>query len=180
MQLIGQRRLGSLLLSIELPGVEFKLLTFKNVAVASSTLSWAGRNASVQSTGVELFSDLLVNDSTSGVLLELGKEMSRSLGFGSGLVTLLDLLLVEIKVIVLKVPLSEWIGINGHDAVLHNGLGSDELVVGSVVDNVQNSGLSRDGFGTPGEVTCVDSKSAILHVGTSASNWSNSFLAQFG
>jgi hypothetical protein len=171
---------GSLLLSVELLGVEIKFFALENVSIASSTLSWAGRNASVQSTGTELFSNLLVDDSTSGVFLELGKNMSGSLGFGSGLVALLDLLLVEVKVILLKVPLSEGIGINGHDAVLHDGLGSDELVVGSVINDIKNSGLSGDGLGTPGEISSINSECSVLHVGSSSSDWSNSFLAQFG
>lgn len=170
----------SLLLSVKLLDVEIEFFALENVSIASSALSWAGRNASIQSTGSELVSNLLVDDSTSGVSLELGKEMSGSLGFGSGFVALLDLLLVEIKVIMLKVPLSEWSGINGDNAVLDDGLGSDELIVGSVINDIKNSGLSGDGLGTPGEISSINSECSVLHVGSSSSDWSNSFIAQFG
>jgi hypothetical protein len=177
---LGCYCVGSLLLSVHLLDVEIEFFALENVSVASSALSWAGRDAGVQSTGSELISNLLVDDSTSGVFLELGKEMSGSLGFGSGFVALLDLLFVEVEVIMLKVPLSEWIGINYDNAVLDDSLGSDELVVGSVINDIKNSGLSGDGLGTPGEVSSINSESSVLHVGSSSSDWSNSFIAQFG
>merc|ERR1712127_946061 len=110
---VEKEDMRSLLLLVELSGIEFKLFSFENVAIASSTLSWAGRNGGQQSTGVELISTLWVDKSTSGVLLELGNKMLGSLGLGSGLIGLLDLLLVKLNVIMLEVPLSEWVGING-------------------------------------------------------------------
>ena len=96
-----------------------------------------------------MITNLWVDNSTSGVLLDLGDEMSGSLGFGSGLIRLLDLLLVKVDIIVLEVPLSEWIGINGDNAVLDEGLGTDKLVVGGVVNDIKNSSLSGLRFRTP-------------------------------
>ena len=77
-------------------------------------------------------------------MLQLGYEVSGSLGFSTSLVGLICLLLVQLNVVVLEVPLSEWSGIDGHDAVLHDGLGSHKLVVRGVVNNVKNSGLPGD------------------------------------
>ena len=50
------------------------------------------------------------------------------------------------------VPLSEWGGIDGNDATFDQGLGSDQFVVGGVVDDIDNTNFSCDGFSSPGEV----------------------------
>ena len=139
----------SLLSSLEFLLVEFKLSTFENVTIASSRLSWSGRNAGEESTGVELVGNLLLNDSSLGVGFGHGGGMSGLLGLGSEGIGLFNFLLVELDVIMLQVLLSEKIGIDGDNAVLDDGLGSDELVVGSVVNNIQNSALSSEGFGSP-------------------------------
>lgn len=126
----------SLLPSFEFLLVELKLSSLKDVAVASAGLAWSGGDAGEESTRVELVGDLWVNDSTGSVMLELGLEMSGSLGLGSSFVAFFNLFLVKLNVVSLQVPLSEWIGINGDDAVLDDGLGSDKLVVGGIVDNI--------------------------------------------
>ena len=137
---------GSLLSSLEFLLVELKLSSLEDVAVTAAGLAWAGGDASQESTGVELVGNLGVDDSAGGVVLELGFEMSGPLGLGSGLVALFNLFLVKLNVIASQIPLSERIGINGDDAVLDDGLGSDKLVVGGIVDNIQNSGLSGEGL----------------------------------
>lgn len=40
------------------------------------------------------------------------------------------------------IPLPVREAVNQHDAVLHQGLGSDQLVVGGVVDHVDDPGLA--------------------------------------
>ena len=50
------------------------------------------------------------------------------------------------------VPLSEWGRIDGDDATFDQGLGSDQFVVGGVVDNIDNTNFSCNGFSSPGEV----------------------------
>ena len=126
---------------------------------------------------MELLGNLWVDDSTSSSVLELGFEMSGPLGLSSSFVALFNLFLVKLNIVASQVPLSERIGINGDDAVLDDGLCSDKLIVGGVVDDIENSGLSGKGLGTPGEVASVDSQSSVLIVSTSSSDWSNSFLA---
>lgn len=44
------------------------------------------------------------------------------------------------------VPLPVWGAVNEHDAVLHQGLCPHQLVVGSVVHNINNSGLASAAF----------------------------------
>ena len=50
------------------------------------------------------------------------------------------------------VPLSEWSRIDGDDATFDQSLGSDQFVVGGVVDNIDNTNFSCNGFSSPGEV----------------------------
>ena len=83
-----------------------------------------------------MIGNLLVDDPTGGVPLELGCKMARSLGLGLSLLTLLNLLLVELNIVMLQVPLSKCTCIDGDDAVLDDGLSSYKLVVGSVIDNI--------------------------------------------
>lgn len=95
-------------------------------------------------------------------------------------VLFLSLLLVEVDVIILSVPLSEWVGINNDNAVLHNSLGSNKLVVGGIVDDIKNSGLSGDAFRSPGEVSSVDLQGSVLVIASSGSDWSDSLGSKLG
>lgn len=40
------------------------------------------------------------------------------------------------------IPLPVWEAVDEDDAVLHQGLGSDQLVVGGIVDHVDDPGLA--------------------------------------
>ena len=177
---MANTRQYSLLLSLEFLLVELKLSTFEDVSITSSGLTWSGGDASEDSSGVELIGNSLFDDSSLGVLLGHGGSMSGLLELGSGGIALFNLLLVELNVVMLQVPLSERIGIDGDNAVLDDGLGSDELVVGCVVDDIKNSSLSSDGLRSPGEVSDIDSEGSPFKVSTSASDWSDSFCAQLG
>ena len=44
------------------------------------------------------------------------------------------------------VPLAKWRRVDGDDGVLHERLGSDQLVVASVVDGIDDTRLAGDGF----------------------------------
>lgn len=44
--------------------------------------------------------------------------------------------------VVSLIPLPEWKAVNKDDAVLHQGLGSDQLVVGGIVDHINDPGLA--------------------------------------
>ena len=50
-------------------------------------------------------------------------------------------------------PLTERSSIDDNDSVLHEGLGSHQLVVASVVDNVDDTSLPGDSLTTPREVS---------------------------
>ena len=89
-----------------------------------------------------MIGNLSFESSSLGVSFSHSSGMSRLLGLSSGGIGLFNFLLVELNVVVLQVPLSERIGIDGDDAVLDDGLCSDELVVGGIIDNIKNSALS--------------------------------------
>lgn len=71
------------------------------------------------------------------------------LGFGAGLIGLLDLLLVQLNVVMLKIPLTEGGGVDLDDRVLDQSLGTDKLIVRRVVENVNDTCLARLALGTP-------------------------------
>ena len=60
------------------------------------------------------------------------------------------------KLIVEPLPLSEGGGVDHDNGVLDEGLGPDQLVVASVVDNVDDPGLAGSGLGGPGKVASVE------------------------
>ena len=50
-------------------------------------------------------------------------------------------------------PLSEGSSINDDNGVLDEGLGSDQLVVASIVDHINDPGLAGNSLRAPREVT---------------------------
>merc|ERR1712071_363194 len=164
----------SLLLALELLDVEVEFAALEDVAIKTAGLSGAGRDAGEQVVGIELVGNLLFDLACSGgAALKHGLDVIGALGLGAGLVGLFNLLLVKLNVVVLEEPLSEGGGVDSHDAVLDEGLGTDELVVGSVVHNIDDTGLAADGLRAPGEVTGINTESAVLKVTTTAADHSH-------
>ena len=64
-------------------------------------------------------------------------------------------MLTETNGIVRFIPLTERSGINLDNSTLDKSVGTDQLVVGGVVNDSQDTSLARDAFGTPREVTTV-------------------------
>ena len=81
-----------------------------------------------------------------------------------------------------EIPLSKGSSIDGDDAVLDEGIGTDQLVVGCIVDDVDDSGFMSHRLGSPVEVAFFDSESSEFVVATSDSDSSDSGFAveQFG
>ncbi len=164
------REACSLLLSLELSEVEIKLSALENVSIETAGLAWAGGNAGEQVVGVELVSELGVDFTVGLSVLEGGLDVTRSLGLTAGFFSLFNLLLVKLNVVVLQVPLTEGSGVNPDNSVLDKGLGAHKFVIGSVVDNVENTGLATDGLGAPGEGTSIDAECAVLEVATTTTD----------
>merc|ERR1712194_786205 len=66
------------------------------------------------------------------------------LDVGGGLAVLL--LLADLDTVVLLVPLTVWGGIDLDDAALHEGVGTQQLVIGGVVHNVKHTSALGDGY----------------------------------
>ena len=164
----------SLLPLLQLLEVELELLAFKDVAVSSAGLSWSGRDASEKSTSGELIGNVLVDGSVGLSLLEGGKNVSALLlgfsGNSSALSSLLLLLLSKFNIVLLGIELLEGSGVDLDDGVLDDGLGSDELVVGGVVDHVQDSGLGGESLGSPNVVALIEAESSELVISTAAAD----------
>jgi hypothetical protein len=157
-------RVSSRLLLVHLLLVELELLTLKNVSVSTARLSRTGGNASQKTTAVELIGKLLFENSILLVSGKLSLHMARSLGGSAGLVGLFLLLRVEFNIVFAEIPSSEGVGINQNDGVLDKSLGTHKLVIGGVINNIENLGLPGDSLGTPGVVANIKSQSSELVV----------------
>lgn len=171
-------QLSHLFLGSQSSQVEGQFFTFQDVTVTSAGLTWSGRNAGVQSTGAELGVDSLLDLSvgSSGGPLLLGVLGLRN----NLLLNLTRLLLTQSLTVVRLVPLSEWGSVDLDDGGLGQSVSSDQLVVGRVVDDTGDSGLSGDTLGGPSEVTGLDSQGSELLVTTSGSDSVDSLVADLG
>merc|ERR1719166_709941 len=139
-------------LGLDLPQVELELLALQNISVGSSTLARAGRDGSQNTTSHELISEALLDLGIPLSLLVLLLGLLGPLLVEDGLLgvgQLGALLASKGEGVVRLVPLSERSGINDNNGILHQGLGSDQLMVGGVVDHVDDPGLARDGLAAP-------------------------------
>ena len=82
--------------------------------------------------------------------------------------------------VVLVEPVVERGSVDEDDRVLYKGVGSDELVIGSVVDRVDDGSLPGDCLGRPVEVTVVVGQGSELGVASSGSDGSDLFGTELG
>ena len=163
-QILGS--LLALLLGLKRLLVEFKFLALEDISIAASGLSRAGGYSGEQS-GV---SDKL--------LLELGVQFSVLLSLLDHLSSVLLLgdfgvdsaALLELDIVSGLVPFLELCCVDFDNASLHQGLCSHQLVVGGIVDNVQDTNLAGHAFAAPGKVALVQSEGAQLLISTSSAD----------
>ena len=74
------------------------------------------------------------------------------------------LLAAQGQCIVGLVPLSVRCAVNKHNTVLHQGLGTDQFVVGCIIDNIDYSCLACTTLRAPGEVPHVQPQGPVLLV----------------
>lgn len=119
---------------MELALVEGELLTLEDVAVAAAGLAGAGRDDSVETTGLELLLKGgvdLASGGKAGSLLLLNRLAL--LDLLNGLALLLLATAAEGLAVVGLVPLTERSSVDLDDGGLGQGVGADELVVRGVV-----------------------------------------------
>jgi hypothetical protein len=170
---------------VQLALVESKLLALEDVSVAATRLARAAGNDGVQTTGLELLLnngvDLAVGGEALGLLLLNGLAL---------LDLLLDLALLgglgllastaDGLAVVGLVPLSEGGGVNLDDGAAGQGVGADELVVGRVVGDGNDTGLAGAALGGPGEVAGVEAQGAVLVVAATGADGVDALGADTG
>ena len=152
-----------------------------DVTVAATALAGTGGNNSVQTTGLELLLNSRVD------LAGAGETLSLLLGYGVGLLDVLGLLArlglppaAKGLAVVGLVPLPERSGIDLNNGGAGQGVGADELVVGGVVDDTDDTGLLSDTLGTPREVTGIETEGAELAVAATGTDEVNTLSANTG
>lgn len=170
-------------LGLDLPGVELQLLSFQDVTVGSATLTRPRRNGGQDASSLELIFEGLLHFALllplDVLLLRLLRPLLVDHGvFGLG--QLLALFVSQGHGVVGLVPLPEGRGVDHDDGVLHEGLGTDQLAVARVVDDVDDTRLTAHGLGAPGEVAGVESEGAVLLVAAAGSHGVNATRAQLG
>jgi len=164
-------------LLVKLSKIEVEFLSFQNITVTSSGLSGSAADASQQSTLVELFFNVGINESFLDSSGNSGLNVSGLLDFGGAFG---QLLLTEFDTVMSQVPLSEGSGIDLDDGTLDQGVGSDQFVVRSIVDDLEDLSLSGDLFRRPGVVTGVELEGLELVVTTSNTESSDSLFTDLG
>ena len=148
---------------MQLALVEGELLALEDVAVAATALAGPAGNNSVQATGLELLLDGVLD--LAGVLEAGSLLLDDGVALLHGLLLLLGLASAAKGLAVVGlVPLTEGSGIDLDDGGLGQGVGTDQLVVGRVVGDDDNTGLAGDTLGSPGEVTGVETQGTVLVV----------------
>ena len=169
-----------MLLSLGLLLVELKFFSLQNVSVDTSALSWARRDASEQVSRVELVSHPLLKFAFLGYACQLSLGVTGPLHIRTSLIRFFKFLFIELHVVFLEIPLSEWGGIDLHNGILHEGLRTDKLVVCGIVDSVDNTSFARDCFRSPGEVTVIIFEGSLLEISASSPDIDDSLGSNFG
>lgn len=119
----------------ELTDVELELVALEDVTVGTAGLAGAGGDGGVETPGGELGLEQGVDLGVRLALFEAGEGLLGRLGLLLGvLLEGLLALLGDGDVVVLLVPLTERRGVDLDDGRLDEGVRSDKLVVGGVVD----------------------------------------------
>merc|ERR1719468_1209266 len=78
-----------------------------------------------------------------------------------------------------QVILLEWLSINLHNAVLHEGFGANQLVACGIVDDVQNTNFFCTVLRRPRKISMVQTQCAIFHVPSTTTHWMDSLESYF-
>ncbi len=158
--------------------VEFKFLTFEDITVAATRLTGARGNNGEETTSAELIINKRINFGQGLASSNLLQQAARLLDGISGCRSLT--LLSQNFTIVRFVPLTEGGSIDLDNSALDEGLGADKFVVGGIVDDINDTGLARDGFTGPGEGTRVQTQSTLLNITTTNADCMDALLTELG
>ena len=159
--------------------VEVELGSLEDDAVAATGLTRSAGDLGEETARAEL----VVEGRLEGAVLLPGGELALDVvGLLAGILDLGGLALLEtnLEAVVGLVPLLEGVGIDEDDGTLDEGLGTDELVVGGVVGNVEDTDLAGADLGAPGEVAGVETEGTELEVAAAAADGVDATLADLG
>lgn len=88
------------------------------------------------------------------------------------------LLAPNVNTIMLKIPLFKRCCIYLNNCTPHQGLGSNQLIVGSIINYIQDPSFPSGSLTPPWEITSVQPQSTPLHVPTSNPNPPHSLVAR--
>ena len=153
-------RLLSLLLLLNLPHVELKLLPLKDVPISTAHLPGTARDARKKLPALELLLKRRVHLVQTLTPLVL---RNHSLALSALLVCRrLRPLLVHVHTVVLQVPLTEGRRVDLHNRVPHKRVRAHKLVVGRVVHNIQNPSPRRNPLCGPRKVPGLKTQRTAL------------------
>lgn len=160
--------------------VELKFASLQHISVTSSGLARSGRDLGKQTSGRKLgiqkrVQGALALSRLDSVLrnLALGREVNRR-GFGG------RLLQSNLHTIVGFIISFERMRINDNDSALDESLSTNQLVIGSVVGDIEDANLARGNLGSPRKVTRFELEGTEFLVSSSATNLMNAGLADLG
>jgi hypothetical protein len=166
---------------VELALVESKLLTLEDVAIGTTGLAGTARDDGIETTGLKLLLEGALNLARSGEALSLLLlDRLGLLDLLNGLALLQLTTAAERLTVVGLVPLTERSGIDLDNSRLGEGVGTDELVVGRVVGDNDDTGLAGDTLRGPGEVTRVETEGTVLVVATAGADGMDALGADTG
>ena len=163
--------------------VKGKFLALQDVSVAPSGLSRSRGDLGQDTARGKLLVEGRVEDAVGLPSLELfghlGRD-SRHVDGGAGFGTVLGLLDANLDSVVGLVPALKGVGINHDNGTLDQGLGADQLVVGRVVHDIEDTDLAGADLGTPGKVAGIDAEGSELGVSSPAPDLVDAGFANLG
>lgn len=159
--------------------VESKLLTLEHVTIATTALARTASNDGVETRSLKLPLE-------RGVDLAALLEPLRLLGLDAlALLLILALRLLlpspaQRLAVVRLPPLTERAGVDLDDGRLGQGVCADELVVGGVEGDADDTHFARDALAAPGEVAGVETQRAELAVAAARAYEMDAFRADTG
>lgn len=166
--------------------VESQLLTLQDVTVTAAGLTRSAGDDGVQTTGLELLLnsglDLAGGGEAGGLLLLDRVALLDLLGGLLALLGGLGLLAsaADGLAVVGLVPLSEGGGVDLDNGAAGQGVCADQLVVGRVVGDGNDTGLAGAALGGPGEVTGVEAQGTVLVVTATSADGVDSLGTNLG
>jgi len=131
-----------LLLLVHLPEVELELLALKDIAISTTGLTRTRGDAGIELADEELVSEGLLDLVSLAATGLLCSDVGRDLASVGGN-------LAELNTVVLEIPGTEGVGIDLDDAVADEGVLTDKLVVGGVVDHSDDAAAEGNALSGP-------------------------------